>query len=151
MADSQADNAAVPAVSQASIPARVEGKFAPGVSGNPAGRPKGSRNDIANMKRQLEMAFIEHVTPEKLKRVINKVVERAEAGSIPAAKLIFDKLISNASDSEDAGDTGRTVVFQIVNATFAAQQALPQTPATDVEVVDVTPSAPIEQKQETNV
>lgn len=98
----------------------ADGKFLPGASGNPGGRP--SRNKLINLQRQLEITVREHINPERVKRIINKVCEMAEGGNIHAAKLILDKLVSNASTGEETPENGRTVVFRIENATFAAQQ-----------------------------
>lgn len=116
------------------------GRFVKGQSGNPAGRPPNSRNKLANLRKELELALIEHVGVARLKRIIDKVAEKAEAGDMRAAKLILDKTVSNAGPGDETADTGRTVVFKIVNATFAAQQLEQHsnTPPLDVQVTDVT-------------
>ena len=130
------------------VSTRAEGgKFVKGVSGNPAGRPK--KQQLKDLQQDLEIALREHITVDKVKRIINRMVEKAEGGHVGAAKLILDKVISNARDSDDAGaNDGRTVVFRIENATFAAQQAKTQTPieVIDVSVTEVT--APSEEKTE---
>lgn len=133
--------------------ARAEGtgQYVKGQSGNPAGRPPNSRGTLKSLQREMEIAIRQHLGVDRMKRIVNKVAEMAEGGSIPAAKLIFDKIIANASDIEDAGESGRTVVFRIENATFAAlqaQQSLPKLPAPviDVAVVEIKPTV-----QESNV
>lgn len=122
---------------QPPVPTREGGRFVKGQSGNPAGRPPKSRS----LQQELKEAFLAHVSVDKLKRVINKVVERAEGGDMRAAKILLDKLVPNASPDDEGEDTGRKVVFVIENATFAAQaqKAIEQQQPIDVEVTDVTP------------
>jgi hypothetical protein len=120
---------------------REDGRFVKGHSGNPAGRPPNSKNKLSNLRKELELALVEHIGIERLKRIINKVAEKAEAGDMRAAKLLLDKTVPNASPSDETQDNGRQVVFRIVNATFAAQQQQleQQDPnAIDVQVTDVT-------------
>lgn len=120
--------------------ARTEaGQFPKGVSGNPAGRPKGRKNDLIALKQDLEIAVRESLSIERIKRIVNRVAMMAEDGNLQAAKLILDKVISNASDSEDVPDNGRTVVFRIENATFAATRAVEsnnQSPIIDAQVIE---------------
>lgn len=54
--------------------------------------------------------------------MVDKVYQQAMDGNTRAQKLLFDKLIPNAVDSPEQAESGRTVVFRIENATFAAQQ-----------------------------
>lgn len=115
---------------------KTDGRFLPGVSGNPAGRPAGSKN----IQRQLEDAvrsYIAHPTRvERIKKVLDRLLQKAEDGNVAAAKLLLDKIIQNAKEDTDPGaGGGTTYVFRIENATFAGQK--PQTAA--IEVVDVTP------------
>jgi hypothetical protein len=132
-------------MSEETAPATVRegGRFVKGQSGNPNGRPPGKQTAAAYRKR-LELALLEHVGEARLKRIILKVAEQAEAGDKKSQKLILDKFVSNAGPGDDTEDTGRKVVFVIENATFAAQtqQALEHKQAIDVTVTDVT-----EQKQ----
>ncbi len=127
------------------LPAANSGRFVKGQSGNPAGRPPNDKNKLSNLRKSLEVAVLEHVSVEKVKRIINKVVERAENGDMRAAKLILDKLVPNAGPDDGADDNGRTVVFRIENATFAAQHIektgqQSKDNAIDVTVTDVTPT-----------
>lgn len=119
-----------------------DGRFVKGQSGNPLGRPLNTKNKLATLRKELELAVIEHVGIEKIKRIINKVVEKAEAGDMRAAKLILDKVVSNAGPGDETTDNGRTVIFRIENATFAAkseQEKLPKGESIDVQVIDMTP------------
>lgn len=134
------------ALDAAIIPVRTEtGQFPKGVSGNPLGRPKNKKTRILDLRQELEIVVREHLGVERVKRIVNKVAEMAENGHIGAAKLLLDKIISNASDSDDDLSDGKTVVFRIENATFAAKAAATE-PTIDVEVVEISPTP----KQETN-
>lgn len=59
--------------------------FRPGQSGNAAGRPKGARNRAT--------ALLEMISDADLKAIQAKIVDRAKAGDLTAAKLIFDRLV----------------------------------------------------------
>lgn len=121
--------------------ARSNGRFVKGHSGNPTGRPK---QILLDYQRTLEQVVREHITVAKVKRILNKLVEQAENGDVKAAKLIMDKLIPNAAPDVGDQDAGRTVVFRIENATFAAtaQHSAPALPAIEAEVVQLSPPNP---------
>lgn len=128
--DIQADTAATSPVA-----IRTEaGQFVKGTSGNPLGRPK--KATLRNLQQDLEIAFRDHLSVDRVKRIVNRMADMAEQGDVKAAKLIFDKLIPNATNGEsDEGDNVTRVEFKIVNATFAAQTKQEK----QVEVIDVTP------------
>jgi hypothetical protein len=64
---------------------RPRGKpFPKGVSGNPAGRPKGIRNRAT--------VLLEAITDDDLHAIVLMVIEKAKAGDLIAAKLIFDRV-----------------------------------------------------------
>jgi hypothetical protein len=63
--------------------------FAPGESGNPAGRPKGSRP----VTQQLIAALNENQgDATKLRRVVNALIGRACEGDVQAIKEILDRV-----------------------------------------------------------
>lgn len=107
------------------------GTWLPGQSGNPNGRPKGKKNELTELKQDLEIAVRKSVPQEKVVAIVARMCEMAMEGDVKAAKLILDKFVSNAKDSEDvdAGQGGITI--RIENATFKAQQ--------ESKVIDVTP------------
>ncbi len=100
------------------------GRFPAGTSGNPAGRPKGTKNHIVELKHKLEIAVRESLPTSKVVAIINKMAEMALEGNVQAAKLILDKAVSNARDIEDnESKNGNTLVVRIENATVAAIEA----------------------------
>jgi hypothetical protein len=112
-----------------------DGRFPKGVSGNPLGRPK--KTTLRNLQQDLEIAFREHLGVDRVKRIVNRMADMAEQGDVKAAKLIFDKLIPNATNGEsDDGEKAPQVHFVITNATFAAQDKKEK----QVEVIDITPT-----------
>lgn len=113
------------------------GKFLEGVSGNPAGRPPGTRNKLVTVKQKLELAVREGMSADKLGRIINKMADMALAGDTRAARLILDKFISSATTGDEQADesASRGITIRIENATFAKTQ----TPVvTDVEFKEIS-------------
>lgn len=108
-----------------------QGRFLTGQSGNPAGRPTGTKNKIVQLKQDLELAVRENVKIEDIQEIISAMVKEAKAGSIGAAKLILDKTVSNAKDPEDpdAGSGGIRVVIE----NFTVNQAMDQLPKPPIE------------------
>lgn len=112
---------------------RHGGMWKPGQSGNPAGRPKGSKNHIVELQRQLEIAVRDNLNPSVIKGILERVAEEALAGNMKAAKLILDKVLSNASTGgEEEQDRGGTFIFQVKNLTL-------KHPDAERTVIDVTP------------
>jgi hypothetical protein len=105
------------------LPVRDDGgRFPKGTSGNPAGRPPGRRNEIRAIQEELELAVRSHAKPEKIKKVVEKVFNKAINGNMAAAKLVFDYFLSKVTPTEEqAGGTGSIRVV-IENATFKVQQ-----------------------------
>lgn len=65
-------------------------RFQKGKSGNPNGRPKGSRNQAT----LLALAAMEG----ELTDIVKRIVESAKGGDMAAARLVVDKLIPAAKD-----------------------------------------------------
>lgn len=106
------------------LPARTDkGQFPKGVSGNPNGRPPGRKNQITALKQDMELAIRQHVRPEKIKKIVEKMANKAANGNVAAAKLIFDHFLSKVTDTEDTADKSGGITIRIENATFAANQS----------------------------
>lgn len=107
-----------------------DGTFLPGVSGNPKGRPLSKKNQLTNLKQNLEIAIRENVDPTDIQLIVKSMIDLAKEGSVGAAKLILDKTVSNAKDVEDskADQGGIRVVIENVtvgreNETIEAEDA----------------------------
>lgn len=66
-------------------------RFQKGESGNPLGRPQGSRNKASLMAEQL--------FAEDIKGVCKSVIEKAKSGDMQAAKIILDRLLPPRKDN----------------------------------------------------
>ena len=69
------------------------GQFKKGKSGNPRGRPTGSRGHLAKWRESLAVG---------VPKVIEVVSEKALGGDMKAAKLLLDKAMPNARGSDAA-------------------------------------------------
>lgn len=94
-----------------------DGQFLPGKSGNPAGRPKGAKNRITELKQEMELVLREGVNPEVLKSIIASMAAEAMGGNVQAAKLILDRFMSNASTSDDDNESNPEIIIKIQNLT----------------------------------
>lgn len=124
--------------------ARTEsGQFPKGVSGNPAGRPKGKKHEITELRLQMEKAVLDHLPLNRVQKIVERMATMAEGGSVAAAKLLLDKIIPNARDSEEDGEnTAPRIVVRIENATFAAkrEQVVIEQPAVEATFTEVKQS-----------
>lgn len=112
-----------------------DGTFQKGVSGNPNGRPKGKKNELTELKQDLELAIRRSLPVTRITKIVEKVAELAEGGNLRAAKLILDKVISNAAaDTDDADKSTGGIVIRIENATAYANAQRERT--TSPAVVD---------------
>jgi len=93
-----------------------DGKFLPGVSGNPRGRPPSVKNQITVKKQELELAIRQNMDAKDIHDIVQSMVKLAKEGSVQAAKLILDKTVSNAREAEDIQkeDGGIRVVIENV-------------------------------------
>jgi len=75
------------------------GKFEVGKSGNPGGRPKGSKNKITLLKLMAEEASREK-NAHKAQQVLDLIYEQALDGDKASQKLVWQAHISGASADE---------------------------------------------------
>lgn len=89
----------------------IKGRFQPGKSGNPAGRPKNSKNKVTLMKLALEGELRAQLGPD-MAAIVAKAVQMAKAGDAQMIKLLIDKTVptTKASD-EDAQEKEKIQIF----------------------------------------
>lgn len=69
-----------------------ETKFKPGESGNPAGKPKGTRNLSTILKEFLEEEIDQDGSKIVLKdAIVRKLIKKANSGNLRAIQEIFDR------------------------------------------------------------
>lgn len=78
----------------------VEGQYIKGISGNPVGRPKGSKNKITLLKMIEEESWRER-NADKLSMVLDMILDDAIEGNPASRKMIFDAIVSKANVQED--------------------------------------------------
>lgn len=90
------------------------GQFIKGVSGNPKGRPRGSKNRITLLKLEGEEAFRSR-NADKLQTVLDQILEAALEGDRSARKMVWDALMSKAQVAEDktAGNKQQITVHRM--------------------------------------
>lgn len=101
----------------------AEGRFLPGVSGNPKGRPPALREQITDLQTKIEQAVRNKFPAERVIRVIEKTFAEAEGTGKQATqcrKLIFEYFMRKPTEAVQNDSTGNTVVVRIENATFKA-------------------------------
>ena len=74
--------------------------FQPGVSGNPAGRPKGSKNKITLMKLALEGELRTQLKPH-MADILAVALAKAKDGDPAMIKLLLDKTLPTTKAAED--------------------------------------------------
>ena len=109
---------------------REDSQFGEGQSGNPAGRPKGSRN-----RSTLALEAIFEGEAEALSR---KAIEQALAGDGPAMKLCLDRLLSPRRDRSITFDLPVIeTADDLPKATAALLQAVSSGEITPSEAADI--------------
>lgn len=87
-------------------------KFKPGQSGNPTGRPKGSKNQITLLKESMELLLREEATPEDLKQVMRTALDLATKGDRSMIKLILELHMSKGT-TQDTSKAAEKVQINI--------------------------------------
>lgn len=110
----------------------VTNQFKKGVSGNPRGRPKGSKNKTTLIRKEMEISALEELQKDSVK-VLQKAVELALEGDTSMIKLVSDKILPNAKvDTEKGGQKG----FGGINITIAGLEEKPAINAEIIEEID---------------
>ncbi len=104
-------------------------KFKAGKSGNPRGRPKGSKSKTTIVSEALRTKSVD-IMMKELPKIVEVVVEQARAGNLVAAKMIMDRAIPLRKAEDGAGgDVGIGGINIIIGALEAPS---------DGRVIDVT-------------
>jgi hypothetical protein len=98
-----------------------DGTFPKGKSGNPAGRPKGSKNAITLLKQSLELQLREKAAPD-MGAVLEKAVEMALDGHPGMIKLLLDMHVSKGTNEDAKGS--EKVAIQINSAPGAPKPVI---------------------------
>ncbi len=93
-----------------------KGQFLPGKSGNPVGRPKGSKNK-ATIRRELALGKADKILHKALPSVVQKLVALAQEGDTTAMKLILDRTVAPKNLRGDAEGGAHLVQITIQNLT----------------------------------
>lgn len=102
-----------------------------GVSGNPKGRPKGSKNKNQIIREKLIDALEDGALD-----VVAAIVRAAKKGDMTAAKIIMDRLVPTQKSINDAGEGLRRPTVNIIVGSTGNAPALTRQPI-DVEVVEI--------------
>jgi hypothetical protein len=97
---------------------KQDGRFRPGQSGNPAGKPRGARNKAS--------VLAERMMAEDAEGVVNAVLASAKGGDMVAARIVLDRLYPVRRDNpvnfslppiESAADASRAMgsIFSAVS------------------------------------
>lgn len=109
------------------IPTRDElGRFPEGTSGNPKGRPKGSRNLITLERENLELALREYLGGDEQKikalkaidHLFDLAISAEDKVAVQAMKVLLDKILPTPKPAEEQeSDQKPSVHIVIENAT----------------------------------
>lgn len=87
-------------VPQVPVEDKKSNLWAPGQSGNPKGRPLGSKNKISVLKLDLEHALRERMV-KRLPKIIDAILTAAEEGDKEMRKLVWNSWISKTATAEE--------------------------------------------------
>ena len=99
-----------------------KGRFPKGVSGNPAGRSKGTKNRITLERLLLEEALRGTLTKHGPK-IMKKAIRMALAGNDKVMRVLLDKMLATPKGDDDGDARDREVTVLIQNLT--SNQAKP--------------------------
>lgn len=116
----------------APAPTKKGGKFIKGVSGNPLGRPRGSKNKITLMKLALEGELRQQLKHDA-QEILQVAIQKAKEGDTAMLKLLVDKMIPTSKAMDDDPVKERVQVFvsqlagretEVKGRTFNAEGAI---------------------------
>jgi len=87
--------------------------FQKGLSGNPKGRPPGSKGKLTLLREAL-MQDSEEIMVRHFPRIVDAVVQKAMQGDMVAAKMIMDRMIPTKKAIEFSGKDGQDFGIKII-------------------------------------
>lgn len=121
----------------------MTGQFVAGTSGNPVGRPKGSKNKITLVKLMAEQAVREG-NYDRMVAVCEQVIEDALAGDFQCRKLIWQSMVTKA-----AADDRSTAKEKVeINLNVGEAPVRKAEIIEDAEVVEDEEDAEVRQSEE---
>lgn len=105
--------------------------FQKGKSGNPRGRPKGSKNGTTMLKEALKNNF-DKALENHFEKIMKTLVAKAEEGDMQAIKMIMDRVVpvTKAVEFGSKGDKNLGITIKIGNMQPENQED---------NVIDITP------------
>lgn len=106
---------------------QARGRFRPGQSGNPAGRPRGARHKAT--------VLAEKLMADDVEAIVRSVISAARSGDLTAARLILDRLCPARKDklveielpeiktASDATEAMRVIVAGVVDGVITPSEA----------------------------
>jgi len=79
--------------------------FKPGKSGNPKGRPKGTKNHSVALRKEMELILTKNLSKD-IGKILQKAIDMALEGDRVMIKMLVDKMI--ASPKIDDGTLEKT-------------------------------------------
>ena len=110
-------------------------KFVKGQSGNPAGKPKGTKNKLT-LYRESVLMKQEKKLLQNLPEILDVVIEKAKSGDMVATKLFLDRVLAAKKVAdENAEDKGQPVININITGT-KARATMGRAVEADFEVLD---------------
>ena len=83
------------------IPRDSKGRFPKGTSGNPLGRPEGSKNRATVLREKFDVALLDAIDEDgEFIKVLEAMLLKAKQGDVQAAKLILKDIAGIRDDSK---------------------------------------------------
>lgn len=96
----------------------LNSRFKAGKSGNPSGRPKGSRNLATDLRDELgDLVVLKGTTITKQRAIVKSVVANAIAGDAKAIGILFSHFLKN----EDVDHSVESAEDREIAAAFATR------------------------------
>jgi len=105
---------------ESSVKDESKSLWKPGQSGNPKGRPKGSKNKLS-LLREAVLESAENIVLSNFEDIVQATVELAKQGDATALKIVWDRIIPAKRTVEDKveGEDKMNISISIVGMEVA--------------------------------